>query len=86
MSCLTQQLSCETELDLERTSIGGWNTILACIWWTIWIERNRRCFDDFADSLIKIITKCLVLFCSWCRLEHVNDVDSDLQMLEALKD
>ena len=28
-----------------------WKFILACIWWTVWKERNQSCFEDNHSSI-----------------------------------
>lgn len=39
-----------------------------------------------ANSVIRIKYRCIILFCTWFRMENVNDAESVLQILEALKD
>lgn len=34
-----------------------WNVVPACIWWTIWGERNQRCFADKSSSLQQLKMK-----------------------------
>ena len=36
--------------------------IPACIWWTIWKERNTRSFENWQNSLQKIKMDCFALF------------------------
>lgn len=30
---------------MTKSQTKLWNTILACVWWTIWRGRNSRCFE-----------------------------------------
>ena len=39
-----------------------WKIIPACIWWSMWKERNLRCFQNKSNSIQKIKMNCLVLF------------------------
>ena len=39
-----------------------WKIVPACIWWTVWGERNKVCFEDKAISIQKLKLKCLGLF------------------------
>ncbi|KAG5585984.1 hypothetical protein H5410_046418 [Solanum commersonii] len=39
-----------------------WRTIPASIWWTLWKERNSRCFDGHNSYLQKIRTNCNDLY------------------------
>lgn len=39
-----------------------WKIVPACIWWTIWKERNQRCFEDNHSSIQKLKMSCLMLF------------------------
>ena len=33
------------EAAVEATNRERWRIVPACIWWTIWRERNDRCFE-----------------------------------------
>ena len=44
-----------------------WKLVPACIWWTIWNERNNRSSENWQNSLQKIKMDCLALFNFWCK-------------------
>lgn len=72
-----------TEIEFT-TDKNRWKIVPATIWWTIWKERNLRCFEDTTNSLQKIKMKCILLFCFWCKSEYVEDPDSILDVLSSL--
>ena len=45
-----------------------WNLVPGCLMWNIWVERNRRSFEDMAKLLDQLLDLCRrTLFdCSWC--------------------
>ncbi|KAG5602254.1 hypothetical protein H5410_033624 [Solanum commersonii] len=45
----------------SRSKEDWWKYIPACIWWTLWKERNERSFDGQASSIQKILMKNLSL-------------------------
>ncbi|WMV13212.1 hypothetical protein MTR67_006597 [Solanum verrucosum] len=57
-----------------------WKIVPACIWWTIWLERNQRCFEDKSCSMEKMKLKCLALFYFWCKHEYPHE-DEDITSL-----
>ncbi|XP_060209407.1 uncharacterized protein LOC132636514 isoform X2 [Lycium barbarum] len=61
-----------------------WKVIPGCIWWTIWEERNQRCFEDKANHFQKIKMKCLGLFYFWCKGIGLEDNESISDVLESL--
>ncbi|XP_070006138.1 uncharacterized protein [Nicotiana sylvestris] len=56
----------------------------ACIWWTIWEERNQRCFEDRYSNIQKMKMKCLVLFYFWCKGEYLEYHEFIFDVLESL--
>lgn len=57
--------------DLLSCWIGGggskskkkwWRLIPSCIWWTIWWERNGRCFENKVNSIQKVKGNCIAAF------------------------
>ncbi|KAF3659920.1 hypothetical protein FXO37_13749 [Capsicum annuum] len=43
----------------RRSKEDWWKCIPACIWWSLWMERNERSHDGQASSIQKIKTKSL---------------------------
>ncbi|WMV42282.1 hypothetical protein MTR67_035667 [Solanum verrucosum] len=39
-----------------------WSMIPGCIWWTMWRERNLRCFEGNSNRIQKIKLSCIVIF------------------------
>lgn len=74
-------------LEQGRRSVSEkkrWGMIPACIWWTLWNERNSRCFEDNANSIQKIKMNCLLLFHFWCKLEYIEDSEAIIDALGSL--
>ena len=55
------------------TDQSRWRIVPAVIWWTIWKERNMRCFESVSSPLHRIKMNCTITFCYWCSLEYVDD-------------
>jgi hypothetical protein len=36
-----------------------WKMVLICIFWSIWRERNNRCFEDLESSMDEILASLL---------------------------
>jgi len=51
-----------------------WRTIPACIWWTLWKERNLRSFEGQKSNLQKIRMNCISLLFFWCKQNLVGDI------------
>ncbi|WMV25041.1 hypothetical protein MTR67_018426 [Solanum verrucosum] len=53
-----------------------WRIITASIWWTIWKERNSRCFESIENDVQKVKLNCILLLCFWCNQVYSNDTVS----------
>lgn len=42
-----------------------WKVVPACLFWTIWRERNNRSFEDLEKSLEDIISSFFNILCLW---------------------
>lgn len=61
-----------------------WKIVPACIWWTVWKERNARCFEGESSSTQKIKSSCISLFHFLCKEQLIGDVESLLDLFDSL--
>lgn len=61
-----------------------WKIVPACIWWTIWKERNQRCFEDNHSSIQTLKMSCLMLFYFWCNQEYLEEGECIFDVLDQL--
>ncbi|WMV20535.1 hypothetical protein MTR67_013920, partial [Solanum verrucosum] len=47
-------LECWNKYSTQSEQKERWKIIPACIWWTVWKERNQRCFEDNHSSIQKL--------------------------------
>ncbi|WMV42260.1 hypothetical protein MTR67_035645 [Solanum verrucosum] len=45
-----------------------WKIDPSCIWWIVWLERNRRCFEGKQSNIQRFKLNCLALYYFWCKL------------------
>ncbi|WMV33426.1 hypothetical protein MTR67_026811 [Solanum verrucosum] len=76
-------LACWEEAGIEAKNRSYWRTIPACIWWTIWRERNARSFEDRSKSLQMIKTDCILLLCFLCTKSSPIGAEAILEVLES---
>nr|XP_016457810.1 PREDICTED: uncharacterized protein LOC107781590 [Nicotiana tabacum] len=69
---------------VERTIKKIWQMIPASIFWCIWAERNRRCFDGISTPNSYLKAKCLRNLYSWSNLSSVNDLIPFLDFISSL--
>lgn len=62
-----------------------WRTIPLCIFWTIWLERNRACFDGQKDHIFRIKNECLHNLFLWCNSSVVDSIDHYMDFMELLR-
>ncbi|CAN4110287.1 unnamed protein product [Withania somnifera] len=61
-----------------------WQMVPACIFWSIWMERNNRCFDRTSTPNYSLKSKSLMNLFSWSNLSPINDVNSLLDFNSSL--
>ncbi|WMV47891.1 hypothetical protein MTR67_041276 [Solanum verrucosum] len=61
-----------------------WNIVPACIWWTIWKERNQRCFENKSIPFQSIKMNCLATFYFWCIHSIPKDIGEFTLFLDSL--
>ncbi|WMV14448.1 hypothetical protein MTR67_007833 [Solanum verrucosum] len=61
-----------------------WRIVPACIWWTIWKERNQRCFEGKQNNIQKIKTNCLGLYYFWCKQVVIGDTENVFNIIDWL--
>jgi len=62
----------------------SWELVPACIWWTIWKERNYRIFEDKSNPVQKVKMNCILLFLFWCKENYVEETESLVDMIGSL--
>ncbi|KAG5620178.1 hypothetical protein H5410_005396 [Solanum commersonii] len=74
-------LSCWIRRGGSKSQKRWWKTVPACIWWTIWKERNERIFKGRSNSIQKIKGKCTSTLCFWCKEQCIVD---EIQIVDFL--
>lgn len=69
---------------VDNTIKQTWKMIPAVICWSIWKERNRKCFDGLSTPLHSLKGGCLVCLYSWVNMSFVDSVDSFLNFVSSL--
>ncbi|KAG5614777.1 hypothetical protein H5410_014601 [Solanum commersonii] len=63
------------EIGRRHSTEDWWELIPACIWWTLWKERNARCFEDKSNNIEKIRMNSLSLLYFWCKQDMRGDIE-----------
>ena len=61
-----------------------WKIVPACIWWSIWKERNNRSFENVQNKLQDVKMKCLALFYFWCKHSLLAQTEDIFDVLDGL--
>lgn len=61
-----------------------WKMIPGCIFWVIWTERNRRCFEGLATPNYSLKANCIVLLYSWSNLSPISSPELFLDFVSSL--
>lgn len=55
-----------------------WSMVPASIFWCLWNERNRRCFDGIATPVHILKAKCLMYLFSWLNQAPISSCEQFL--------
>ncbi|WMV54378.1 hypothetical protein MTR67_047763 [Solanum verrucosum] len=66
-------LSCWIRRGGSKSQKRWWTTVPACIWWTIWKERNQRIFEGRESSILKIKWKVITSLGFWCKEQNIEE-------------
>jgi len=81
---ITEALSSWEGICSHAKDRSRWRIVPACIWWTIWKERNSRCFESLENDVQKIKLNFILLLCFWCNQIYSNDTVSIIDVLDSL--
>ncbi|WMV23767.1 hypothetical protein MTR67_017152, partial [Solanum verrucosum] len=68
----------------RRSTEDWWELIPACIWWTLWKERNARCFEGKSNNIEKIRMNNLSLLYFWCKQDMRGDIELFVDFIDNL--
>ena len=69
---------------LGKHSSDIWDLALGCLMWTIWIERNRRSFEDEEKMVVQLLEHCQRTLFDWSRCCGYSDCSTLLDFLSSI--
>lgn len=66
------------------TKEDRWKIVPACKWWTVWKERNQRCFEDKQSGLQMFKMNRLSLYYFWCKQNVLAQAEDIFDVLDYL--
>lgn len=76
-------LSCWISRGERKAKKWWWSIIPSFIWWSIWKERNNRCFENKAN-LIESRMELLDYYYIWCKEEGIEKAAQILDFIGTL--
>ncbi|KAF3648646.1 BTB/POZ and MATH domain-containing protein 5 [Capsicum annuum] len=77
-------LSCWMKRGGRKAQKKWWNTIPSCIWWSIWMERNNRCFENITNPMQRVKDSCISTLYFWCKEEGIDEAGQLVDFLGSL--
>ncbi|KAG5598739.1 hypothetical protein H5410_030109, partial [Solanum commersonii] len=74
-------LECWNKCSTQSKQKERWKIIPACIWWTVWKERNQMYFEENHSSIQQLKMKWQALFYFECKHEYMEDIESFIDVL-----
>lgn len=72
-------MSCWMKREGSKSQKKWWRISLSCIWWSVWRERNGRCFEDKIRSVHDVKWNCLETLFFWCKQNCIVEFLGALQ-------
>lgn len=66
-------MSCWMKRGGSKSQKKWWRIVPSCIWWSVWRERNGRCFEDKIKSVHYVKWNCLVTLFFWCKHNCIEE-------------
>ena len=70
---------------LGKHSSDIWDLVLGCLMWIIWIERNRRSFEDEGKTLVQLLEYCQWTLFDWSSCWGYSDCSTLLDFLSSIR-
>ena len=70
---------------LGKHSSDIWDLVLGCLMWIIWIERNRRSFEDEEKTVVQLLEFCQRTLFDWSRCWGYSDSSTLLDFLSSIR-
>ena len=61
-----------------------WNLVPGCLMWSVWLERNRRSFEDNEKTLDELKGLCQRSLLEWSRYWGFTDCSSLFEFMSSL--
>jgi hypothetical protein len=75
-------LACWKGQRTNKMVLEVWRMDHLCLMWTIWKERNVRCFEDKELTMAKISNRFLTLYFQWAGVLNIPQVSSLSQFVD----
>ena len=73
-----------SSLDVDKAIKSMSMMTPGAIFWCLWTERNKRCFDGISTSRDLWRGRCLVSLFSWSKLTPVNNLELFLDFVSSI--
>ena len=81
---IAQLLNCWINIGNTTIKEERWRIVPACIWWTVWKERNQRCFEGKKNNLQNFKMNCIALYYFWCKQKVLVQVKELFDVIDYL--
>ena len=70
---------------LGKHSSNIWDLVPGCLMCTIWIERNRRFFEDEEKTVVQLLEYCQQTLFDWSRYWSYSDYSTLLDFCSSIR-